>query len=291
MKILVTGAYGQLGSELQTLEEKYSNWQFLFTDADTLDITDGKAISEFFEMHSPEFIINGAAYTAVDKAESETDAANMVNTVAPGLLAAEAKKYDAGFIHVSTDYVFDGNHFQPYTEEDKVNPKAFYGESKLKGEQNCFAENANTVVIRTAWLYSSFGNNFVKTMLRLGKERDELNVVYDQVGSPTYAGDLAQAIIAIAAKYEKNSGDFIPGVYHYSNEGAISWYDFAKSIFEITGLKCTVNPILSKEFKMDAPRPFYSVLDKSKIKNNFQLKIPYWKDSLEICLEKLLKTK
>jgi dTDP-4-dehydrorhamnose reductase len=289
MKILVTGAYGQLGNEIKDRAKQYEKWQFLFTDVDTLDISKKEEVLNYFEKNKPDFVINAAAYTAVDKAENDQQTANAINAIAPGYLAAASKKVNARFIHVSTDYVFDGDNFQPYNESNEVNPKTFYGKSKLDGESNCLSENPDSLIIRTSWLYSSYGNNFVKTMLRLGKERDELNVVYDQVGSPTYAGDLAQAILSIIEISQNKSESFVPGIYHFSNEGAISWYDFAKSIFEISGLNCKVNPILSKEFKMDAPRPFYSVMDKSKIKNTYSLKIPYWKESLIFCLEKLNK--
>jgi len=290
MRILITGSYGQLGNEIKDRAEKYPKWNFLFTDVDTLDISNKESVLSYFEKQQPDFVINAAAYTAVDKAENDRHTAKMVNADAPGYLAAASKKVNAGFIHVSTDYVFDGDNFQPYNENNFVNPKTFYGKSKLDGEQNCTSENSDSLIIRTSWLYSAYGNNFVKTMLRLGKERNELNVVYDQVGSPTYAGDLAQAILSIIEIAQNKSKIFVPGIFHFSNEGAISWYDFAKSIFEISGLNCKVNPILSKEFKMDAPRPFYSVMDKSKIRNTYGLKIPYWKESLIFCLKKLNKT-
>lgn len=289
MKILVTGAYGQLGNEIKDRAKQYPKWKFLFTDVDTLDISNKEAVLSCFEKNQPDFVINAAAYTAVDNAENDRQTANMVNAIAPGYLAAASKKIKAGFIHVSTDYVFDGDNFQPYHENNEVNPKTFYGKSKLEGENNCVSENADALIIRTSWLYSSYGNNFVKTMLRLGKERDEINVVYDQIGSPTYAGDLAQAILTIIEIAQNKSHNFMPGIFHFSNEGALSWYDFANSIFEISGLNCKVNPILSKEFKMDAPRPFYSVMDKSKIKNTYGIKIPYWKESLIFCLEKFKK--
>lgn len=287
MKVLITGAYGQLGNEIKELAPEYNNMQFLFTDADTLDITDNKAVQNYCEKHLPNFIINCAAYTAVDKAETDTENARFINAVAPGFLAGAAKKVGAGFVHISTDYVFDGNHYVPYSEEDPVNPKAMYGKTKLEGEEKCMAANPESVVIRTAWLYSSFGNNFVKTMLRVGKEKGGVNVVFDQVGTPTYAGDLARTVLTIAGKYAEKRSDLNPGIYHYSNEGAISWYDFAHAVFEIAGIDCKVTPIFSKELKQAAPRPSYSVLNKSKIKNTFELKIPYWKESLKICLEKL----
>lgn len=287
MKILVTGANGQLGSELKELTPQYKDWEFFFTDADTLDITDKKAIQDYFKKILPDFVINCAAYTAVDKAEADMENARFINAVATGFLSGAARNQGAGFVHISTDYVFDGNHFRPYSEEDPVNPKAIYGKTKLEGEERCMAENPESVIIRTSWLYSSFGNNFVKTMLRVGKERDEVNVVFDQVGTPTFAGDLAQAIMTIAGKFAEKRSSLIPGIYHYSNEGVISWFDFAHTIFEISGIKCPVNPIFSKVLNQPAPRPPFSVLDKSKIKNTFELEIPYWKESLKVCLEKL----
>lgn len=291
MKILVTGAYGQLGNELKVLAEKDSDHQFLFTDADTLDITDKNQVRQFFEKEKPEFVVNCAAYTAVDKAEVETDLAQRINANAPALLAKYTTQFDCGFIHISTDYVFNGKSFIPYNENDPVQPESVYGKTKLAGENFVLSSESKAVIIRTSWLYSSFGNNFVKTMLRLGEERDLLKVVYDQVGTPTYAADLAKAVLSILTIYEKEPENFQPGIYHFSNEGVTSWYDFAKSIFEMSGLGCKVLPVLSDEFPTPAKRPAYSVLNKSKIKETFKLEIPYWKDSLEICLKKLQKTK
>lgn len=287
MKILVTGAYGQLGNELKELAAPNTELEFLFTDVDSLDITDESAVASFFTKYHPDCVINCAAYTAVDKAESEPELAAMVNAVAPKLLARYAKKTGAKFVHVSTDYVFAGNAHQPYSETDPVDPQGVYGKTKLEGEQNCLAENADSVIVRTSWLYSSFGNNFVKTMLRLGKERGELNVVFDQVGTPTYAADLAAAILEIVI----GNGDFVPGIYHYSNEGVTSWYDFAKAIFEIAGVECKVHPVLSDQFPTPAKRPHYSVLNKEKIRKTFDINIPYWRDSLRKCIEKLVEDK
>jgi len=287
MKILVTGAYGQLGNEINCLTNRYPDWQFLFTDVDSLDITSESALETWFQNNKPYFVVNCAAYTAVDKAETDTETAEKVNALAPSLLGKLSKNVGAKLIHISTDYVFDGETFTPYSESDKVNPKGVYGETKLKGEQNCIEENHETVVIRTSWLYSAFGNNFVKTMLRLGKERGRLNVVYDQVGTPTYAADLAKAILEIIESTEKEPAKFIPGIYHYSNEGVASWYDFAKAIFEISGVECAVSPVRSVEFPTPAKRPNFSVLDKVKIKNAFGIEIPYWRDSLKICIERL----
>ena len=287
MKILITGAYGQLGNEIKEMAPKYNNWVFLFTDADTLNIADEKAVQQYISENKPDFIINCAAYTAVDKAESEEETAQLLNAVAPGFLAKAAKKQGAGFIHISTDYVFNGRNFMPYTENVEVSPETVYGKTKLEGEKICLAENPESLIIRTSWLYSSFGNNFLKTMVRLGKERGEVNVIYDQVGTPTYAADLAQAVLEIIQKSEQDGWGIKPGIFHYSNEGAISWYDFAKAIFEVSEIDCKVGAIPSSAYKQIALRPHFSVLDKSKIKNTFQLEIPYWKDSLKNCIKKL----
>ncbi|MDO8952616.1 MAG: dTDP-4-dehydrorhamnose reductase [Draconibacterium sp.] len=287
MKILITGAYGQLGNEIKVLSVTFPDWQFLFTDVDALDITNESALEIWFQNNKPDYIINCAAYTAVDKAETDSETAEKVNSLAPKLLAKFSKKFDTKLIHISTDYVFDGESFTPYSEEAEVNPKSVYGESKLKGEQNCFEENSDTIVIRTSWLYSTFGNNFVKTMLRLGKERGQLNVVFDQVGTPTYAADLANALLSIIQISERQPEKFVPGIYHYSNEGVASWYDFAKAVFEISDVKCIVLPVRSVEFPTPAKRPNFSVLDKLKIKNVFGVIIPYWRDSLKDCIQKL----
>jgi dTDP-4-dehydrorhamnose reductase len=287
MKILVTGAYGQLGSEFKEVVSEYPGWTFLFTDADTLDITNETVVQDYFQKNLPEFVINCAAYTAVDKAEKDKEVASRINAEAPGILTKAAKNIKAKVIHISTDYVFNGLAFQPYTEEDFVEPTGVYGKTKLEGEKRCLAENSDSIIIRTSWLYSSFGNNFVKTMLKLGEERDSLNVIFDQVGTPTYAADLAGAILSIIKLAEKEPEKLVPGIYHYSNEGVASWYDFAKIIFEIANLKCKVNPILTKDYPTAAKRPHFSVLNKSKIKDTFGLKIPYWRDSLHLCIKKI----
>lgn len=289
MKILVTGAYGQLGNELKELATNYPHWEFLFTDVDSLDITNEQEVDVFFSENKPVFLVNCAAYTAVDKAETEKHAALKVNASAPGILAGAAKKQKAGFIHISTDYVFDGRTFKPYEEIDSVNPESGYGKTKLAGEHSIRGVNPNALIIRTSWLYSAFGNNFVKTMLKLGQEREMLKVVYDQVGTPTYAPDLAQSILTIIEIYQNQPEKFVPGIYHYSNEGVASWYDFAKAIFELAQINCKVLPVLSEEFPTAAKRPHYSVLNKSKIKATFNLEIPYWKESLKICINKLQK--
>ena len=282
MKILITGAYGQLGNELNVLSKNYPNWEFIFTDVDSLDITDEDQVKGYFADNNFKLVINCAAYTAVDKAESDFETAQKVNARAPKLLAKYSKAVRARFIHVSTDYVFAGDAHLPYQETDAVAPNGAYGKTKLEGEQNCQAENPETVIIRTAWLYSTFGNNFVKTMLRLGKERGELGVVFDQVGSPTNAADLAAAILEVA-----ESEEFVPGIYHYSNEGVASWYDFALAIFELSGVNCKVKPVLSENFPTPAKRPAYSVLNKAKIKGTYNLEVPYWRDSLKICIKHL----
>lgn len=287
MKILITGAYGQLGSEIRELIPGFPGWQFLFTDADSLDITNDAAVAAFFEAESPDFVVNCAAYTAVDKAETDWETAWKVNALAPKLLADNSKVAGAKLIHISTDYVFDGCGHLPYTETDEVKPANVYGQTKLEGEKHVLAVNPATIVIRTSWLYSSFGNNFVKTMLRLGRERGELNVVFDQVGSPTYAADLATVILGIIKRAENQPESFIPGVYHFSNEGVASWFDFAKAIFEMAGENVKLNPVRSEQFPTPAKRPAFSVLDKQAIKKTFEIEIPYWKDSLKICLEKL----
>jgi dTDP-4-dehydrorhamnose reductase len=287
MKILITGAYGQLGNELKELAPRYPGWNFIFTDVDSLDITDEHAVRIFYQANSPDIVINCAAYTAVEKAETDVETARKINAVAPGILAKAAKQAAAKLIHISTDYVFDGSACRPLTEAEKVNPTGVYGSTKLEGEQNVQTENPESVIIRTSWLYSAFGNNFVKTMLRLGKEKENLNVIFDQVGTPTYAADLAGAILSIVGISEKNPKKLVPGIYHYSNEGLASWFDFAQAVFEISGVNCRVTPVLSSEFPSSVKRPHYSVLDKSKIKNTFEISIPYWRESLKNCISKL----
>jgi dTDP-4-dehydrorhamnose reductase len=287
VEILVTGSYGQLGSEIKELENEFPQFNFIFTDIDKLDITNEDAVHSFLNKKKPDYIINCAAYTDVDKAEDDSGLAEKINMLAPKLLGKYSKKIGAKLIHISTDYVFDGNSNVPYSELDAVNPQGVYGKTKLLGELNCLKENSSTVVVRTSWLYSAHGNNFVKTMLRLGKERESLNVVCDQIGTPTYATDLARVILSIIETLVKSPGDFLSGVYHYSNEGTVSWYDFAKAIFDIENISCEVKPIVSSEFPTKAKRPHYSVLNKEKIRDNFKIKIPYWRDSLVKCLKKI----
>ncbi len=288
MNVLITGTYGQLGSEIKDLAGNYPNLSFIFTDIDTLDITKEEGLNTFFEKNKPNFVVNCAAYTAVDKAEEEKEKARQVNTVAPAILAKACKNFNAKLIHISTDYVFDGKNHRPYVETDPTCPLGVYGATKLEGEQLVIRQNPDTVVIRTSWLYSPYGHNFVKTMLRLGKERDILKVVADQVGSPTYARDLAKAILEIVSRTKESFANFVNGIYHFSNEGICSWYDFAKAIHETGNITCKVVPVGSGEYPTLAKRPYYSVLDKTKIKSVFKLNIPYWKDSLKECIDKIL---
>lgn len=287
MKVLVTGAYGQLGSELKEKSVDYPGWKFLFTDIDTLDITGERGIKEYFQKKQPEFVINCAAYTAVDQAEDDHILAERVNSKAPGLLAKEANRADAGFVHISTDYVYGGEAFVPYTEMDNAAPVTIYGRTKLKGERLCLEANPDSVIIRTSWLYSSYGNNFVKTILQSGKINRQVKVVYDQAGTPTWASDLADVLLLIIEKFAENRQNISSGIYNYSNEGVTSWFDFAKAVYEISDINSEVIPVLSSEFPTRAVRPHYSVLDKSKIKAAFGLKIPYWRDSLKKCLTKI----
>ena len=285
-KVLITGSNGQLGSEIRRLEKNYPEFAFTYTDVGELDLTDEKAINNFLHNNSFNVCINCAAYTAVDKAEDDRDLARLINVTAVEYLAKACTAQNTFLVHVSTDYVFDGTNYRPYVETDPPSPNSVYGLTKRQGEEAVekFAENA--LIIRTAWLYSSFGNNFVKTMLRMGKEKDSLGVVADQIGTPTYAGDLAKAILDILANKKLTSG---VEIYHYSNEGVISWYDFAQAIMRETGISCKINAITSNDFPAKANRPFYSVLSKAKIKTNFRLEVPYWLDSLKLVLEQLKK--
>jgi len=284
MKILITGSNGQLGSELRAIAEGYPLYEFLYTDVNELNITDESSVNHFFELHNPDVIINCAAYTAVDKAETDEETAYLVNAVATGNLARAASECGAFMVHISTDYVYDGNNHIPYTETERINPLSVYGKSKAAGEDAVHQANGKAIIIRTSWLYSAFGNNFVKTMIKYGRERDSLNVVFDQIGTPTDAHDLAKAILdslplALTA-------DMIE-VYHYSNEGVASWYDFAIAIHQFADIDCKVNPIPSKDYPLPAERPFYSVLDKSKIKKKLAIEIPYWRDSVKNCITRL----
>ena len=282
--ILITGSNGQLGSEIKIISKEFSDFNFIFTDIEELDLTNSTHIDDFFAANNISVCVNCAAYTAVDKAEDDRDLAMLINHKAVENLAKICNKNDVLLIHVSTDYIFNGQHFKPYVETDTPTPDSYYGLTKLKGEEAVLGIADKVVIIRTSWLYSSYGNNFVKTMIRLGKERDELGVVVDQVGTPTYAADLAMAIMQIAQKSGNNP---IKEIYHFSNEGAISWYDFAKAIMKETNISCRVNAIESKDFPAKANRPFYSVLNKAKIKNDFQVEVPYWLDSLKVMITKL----
>jgi len=281
--ILVTGANGQLGSEIRELSSSDTDTYF-FTDRETLDITNKAKVKSFIEDNSIDTIINCAAYTAVDRAEEDQTSADAVNHQAVKNLAQIAKENNIKLIHVSTDYVFNGQNFRPYVETDPTDPQGVYGATKLAGEKALQAINPkNAIIIRTSWVYSGYGANFVKTMLRLGKEKDELGVIFDQVGTPTYARDLARAILDILPKIANQNVE----IYHYSNEGVCSWYDFSKAIFELSGVECNIKPIETKEYPTPATRPHYSLLNKAKIKKEFTLTIPYWKDSLKECLKKM----
>ncbi len=286
MKILVTGSKGQLGSDIQDISSQYPALQFDFTDIEELNLTDASMVETYFNENKPDFCVNCAAYTAVDQAEDEEELAMKINRDTVSLLAEVCKKNNSKLIHVSTDYIFDGTNFKPYTEDDAPSPKSVYGFSKLKGEEAIALVNPDAMIIRTSWLYSSFGHNFVKTMIRLSNERDEITVVADQVGTPTYSGDLARVILNIITGFEKSQ---IIGIYHFSNEGVASWYDFAKAIMQIIGSDCKVYPIESKDFPAKANRPFYSVLSKTKIKSDFNINIPYWPDSLKVAIQKIKK--
>jgi dTDP-4-dehydrorhamnose reductase len=285
MKILVTGSNGQLGSEIKALKSAYPALMFLFSDLPELDICKLALLSDFVKENEIQAIINCAAYTAVDKAEEDVEIAGLVNASAVGNLITVAEEHQLKLIHISTDYVFDGTSFVPYIEDMPVSPLGVYGVTKREGEEFVINSSAEAILIRTSWLYSSFGNNFVKTMLRLGNDRDSLGVIFDQVGTPTYAKDLAQTCLEILSKSERL--DAQGKVYHFSNEGVASWYDFAKAIMKMGEVVCQVNPIESKDYPTPAARPHYSVLNKSKIKANFGIQIPYWRDSLKDCIEKL----
>lgn len=276
--VLVTGANGQLGSEIKYLSPS-QNLNFIFTDIDELDITKIDDLRTFFSSNKIDHVVNCAAYTAVDKAEEEEELADLINHRAARNLALVTKEFLKKLFHISTDFVFDGLSLSPYTEEDRTNPLSVYGATKLAGERAILNNGKDVIIIRTSWLYSSYGHNFVKTILRLSKERDSLGIVSDQIGTPTYARDLAAAILFII-----NSGDFFPGIYHYSNEGKASWYDFAKAIVDIAGIECHIYPIGTDQYPTPAKRPPYSVLDKTKIKRAYNIEIPEWKSSLRKCL-------
>jgi len=280
---LITGCNGQLGNEMQLLAKKNPQHQYFFTDVEELDITDAEAIDRFVQDNQVDCIVNCAAYTAVDKAEENEEFCNLLNNIAPGYLAKAIEKRGGYMVQVSTDYVFDGTNHTPYTEEEPTCPNSVYGRTKLAGEKQVLENCKQSMIIRTAWLYSTFGNNFVKTMIRLGQTKPELGVIFDQIGTPTYARDLAAAIFAAI-----NQG-IVPGIYHFSNEGVISWYDFTKAIHRIAGINdCKVRPLHTEEYPTPAARPHYSVLDKTKIKNTYGIEIPYWEESLRECVREIL---
>lgn len=286
MNILITGCNGQLGKEIQSLEKNYPQHSFFNTDVAELDITNQLAVADYVARHEIDGIVNCAAFTAVDKAEDSKELCTSLNTVAPAYLAAAVEKRNGWMIHISTDYVFNGNAFRPYVEDDTPSPNSVYGSTKLAGELGVQKFCQRTMIIRTAWLYSPHGNNFVKTMIQLGKEKEELGVIFDQIGTPTYAGDLAEAIMTAISK------GIVSGVYHFTNEGAISWYDFTKAIHRIAGItNCRVRPLHTAEYPTPASRPHYSVLDKTKIKTTYGIDIPYWEESLRVCIEKIEKLK
>lgn len=288
-KILVAGSNGQVGQELQKLSSKFPHFEFVFGDVDILDITDHNAVRTFFEENKFNYVINCAAFTAVDKAETEVELAHRVNVNGVKNLADGCLKQDIPLVHISTDYVYHNDQNTPFKEGDVVNPQGVYAKTKLAGDDMALRTNAKTMILRTSWVYSTFGHNFVKTMLRLGKEKDQLGIVFDQIGTPTYAEDIADAILTILTKVENGEKEplEISGVFHYSNEGVTSWYDFAKAIFEHENIQCDVNPIESYEYPTPAKRPPFSVLNKKKVKKHFGLKIPHWKDSLNTCLKAL----
>ena len=282
MNILVTGANGQLGNEMQVLARENLQHTYFFTDVQELDICDEQAVYAYVSEHKIDIIVNCAAYTAVDKAEDNVELCDKLNNIAPGYLARAAQANGAAMIQVSTDYVFDGTAHIPYTEEEPTCPASVYGSTKLAGEQNVMDHCEKAMVIRTAWLYSIYGNNFVKTMIRLGQERDSLGVIFDQIGTPTYANDLAQAIFAAINK------GVVRGIYHFSDEGVCSWYDFTIAIHRLAGIaSCKLKPLHTADYPAKAPRPHYSVLDKTKIKDTFGIEIPHWEESLKRCINQL----
>ena len=285
-KILVCGADGQMGQSFRAVSGNFPAFSFRFASRSDLDIADRSRVEAFFRLHAFDFCINCAAYTAVDRAEEDASAAFAINAEGATHLAEKTAEQRCALIHFSTDYVFHGGSGVPFREEDRTGPKGVYARSKLAGEKGVLAANPRTVLIRASWIYSEFGHNFVRTMLRLGAERDRLTVVCDQVGTPTYGPDLAEAVLRIIAMLESGPTDeALPyGIYHYSNEGVASWYDFARAIFEMAELPCSVLPIPTRDYPTPAERPPYSLLDKSKIKATFNLDIPYWRDSLKVCL-------
>ncbi len=281
--VLVTGSSGQVGNEIKAISSDYS-YNFFFTDRNNIDITSKDSIKEFCKTNNINVIINCAAYTAVDKAQSDEINADLINRKAVKKLALVSQELNIKLIHISTDYVFDGKNFKPYCEEFQTNPQSIYGKTKLDGENEMRDINPkNSIIIRTSWIYSYYGNNFVKTMLRLGKEKEELGVIFDQIGTPTYAKDLAKTILDIVPQIENSKVE----IYNYSNEGVLSWYDFAKEIMKMAKLNCKINPIETYQYPTPAKRPHFSLLNKNKIKSTFNIEIPYWKDGLDDCLRRL----
>jgi dTDP-4-dehydrorhamnose reductase len=284
--ILITGANGQLGNELKVASKNFYGYDFIFTDIDTLDITNPLQTTDYIKTAHPDWIINCAAYNLVDKAESDPDGAMAINAFAVRNIAEAIHGSDCRFIHISSDYVYEGRHCIPYNEDSPVNPLSAYGRSKLAGERYALM-HPGTMVIRTSWLYSSFGNNFVKTILNNAREKESLRVVFDQTGSPTYAADLAAAIMFMISGVIRNHFAMYAGIYNYSNEGICTWFDFATEIVKEAGLACKINPVLTKEYRQVAERPAYSVMDKNKIKENYGLVIPHWRSSLKLCMKLL----
>ena len=288
-KILVTGSNGQLGKELQDLALSFSQFEFVFLSKEDMPIHNFELVRVFFDSVKPAYCINCAAYTAVDKAESEKELAFQINGEAVGVLAAVCKEHLTKFIHISTDYVFNGEGNYPYTENFPTDPINTYGASKLEGEKQALQLNPGCIIIRTSWVYSSFGKNFVRTMIRLMNEKDTISVVNDQIGSPTYAADLAEAILKIIDNTQSTTGNWKPGIYNFSNEGIISWFEFAEAIKEIIKCPCDVKPIPTSAYPTPAKRPAYSVLDKTKIQEAFGIELKDWRGSLEACIEKIKK--
>jgi dTDP-4-dehydrorhamnose reductase len=285
VNILVTGSNGQLGHEIRQLVKEHKNFNCLFTDIEELDITNDELLHDYFSLHRFDCIINCAAYTAVDKAEEERAQAMLVNATAPGYLAQCARDMEALMVHISTDYIFDGKKNRPYEETDTPGPLSYYGLTKLRGEEQILSQAGRGLLFRTSWLYSSFGKNFVKTIITHGLRGETLHVVDDQTGTPTYACDLAAVILQCITKYVKQN----TSIYHYSNEGSASWYDFALAVLKIAGISCKIVPVKTSSYPSKAKRPSYSVLNKNKIRNDFGITIPYWRDSLEECVKEIVR--
>ena len=289
MRLLITGANGQLGNSVRKLAQNYPDFHFVYTDQEDLDITDKQAVIDYLKLENIGGLINCAAYTAVDKAEEDKHLAYLINETGAANLAEACRVCDCYLVHVSTDYVFNGKGFKPYSPTDPIDPISVYGKSKAAGEIAIQTSSAKAWIVRTSWLYSEFGNNFVKTMLTLGKTRNELKIVADQVGSPTYAGDLANSILSLFKRIQLEllESDGIK-IYHYANTGCATWFDFTKAIMDLANLPCNIKPIPTEEYPLPATRPYYSILNTSSFSEDLQLKIPYWRDSLKNCIEILL---